>query len=127
MDIFMNNTKCMKIIMLCMFSILSYSCKKEIEDPFAIPKSMNLGYLFDSLEYEIERPWFTCDGNHDSIGRESWHSCFCRLNGYIPYKELKFAGESMDILKKVVRNIAIHFLHIMDIAPLSLTVYNGNL
>lgn len=82
--------------MLCMFSILSYSCKKEIEDPYAIPKSMNLGYLYDSLEYEKERPWFTCDGNHDSIGRESWHSCFCRLNGYIPYKELKFAGESMD-------------------------------
>lgn len=93
----MNKSINMKKLILCLFVILSFSCKKEIVDSYAIPKSMNLGYLFDSLEYEKEKSLFTCDGNHDSIYNDgNIHKGFCRLYGYIPYKESKYVGVSMD-------------------------------
>ncbi len=111
-------------VIISLLVVACFSC--QMEDPYAIPKRMNMGYLFDSLEYEQER-WLDCDGNHDTTptciirppkteimyilsdpfdstkiadGYDTIyydpHRMYCTMFGFIPYKKLKYAGTEIE-------------------------------
>lgn len=78
-------------VILFLFVAILFSCSEE--DPYAVPKRMNMGYLFDSLEYEQEK-WLDCGGNHDTTGMGA-HKYFCTMFGFVPYKKLEYAEKDL--------------------------------
>lgn len=114
------------IILLLSFVAFFTSCGKN--DPYEIPRSINMGFLYDSLEYEQER-WLDCGGNHDTTlmriiilelghtfsakyNKESEvnvydtvytdpHRMYCTMFGFVPYKQLEFAGKEIEEVIRV--------------------------
>ena len=66
-------------------------------DTYKVPQSLNMGYLYDSLQYEQER-WGDC-GVHDTTNMGD-HRFFCSMMSYVPYCNIKYA--SMEI-EEVIR------------------------
>lgn len=61
-------------------------------DPYKIPRNRNIGYLYDSLQYEQER-WMDC-GVHDTTNIGA-HSMYCSMLAFVPYCKLEYANKDI--------------------------------
>ena len=82
------------LILILEIAILFSSCSKT--DSYSIPKGLNMGYLYDSLQYEQEQ-WMVC-GTHYTTNLGA-HRMYCSLLEFIPYCNLNYADKE---LKEVI-------------------------
>lgn len=69
-----------------------FCCCSDI-DAYRIPRSQNMGYLYDSLLYKQEH-WMDC-GIHDTINMGA-HRIYCSMVAFVPYCNLKYANKEIE-------------------------------